>query len=1232
MNWKYRRTLTLALLLFLSLTAGLLMPGTAQAAEQTGDLTISLGEHDVIRTYLEEDNANAVEMSIFKIASSDGKGGWEVDSRFDKYDIAGAENKLRSGDDSGVRNILDDPGFRQIALSGTPFDKVLMNADNEFKFSGLPSGIYYAIMTQGPKGLLVHSLVPIPFTYSTNELYSLRVGAKVLENCEFPLTAVKRMAGRDFHEGDEFTFMVSGHEVNTFGKAPMPERTSVTIRPANGSLSLIDFGNILFTHDDAGKTYEYTIWEEVTKTDEERFREQFIVPDTSRQKVTVTVEEAENGKLKITSTTTGETPLVVTNTYQFATYIPVTAFKELIGRDFIEGDSWTFQVIRKDPDAPKLKDSEDITTAKDAWPVTITPTEGSLAEVHLGYLHFNEQDIGRTYHYTIAESGTVRGVTNDRTKPLDVEVRYNPETHQIEVVSSSGDQTTNVPALSEEEMASRTDSVTFKNTYEAERNITFRGKKTVENLHLLNRLMEPNEFLFEIREIGEDGKVLWTDYAYNDAEGNIIYPTIHYTLADVGTHIYVISEVPDTIDQAIGIDETVHTVKVRVSDNMDGTLSVTPLRNSRINYTHPYELDFTNEVLTGNLLVRKMLRTPTANEEFAFTVEMSRNGEPVNGTYEGVLYDNGKTNAVEGGVTFENGRTTFSLRGNQSLEIQGILVGTEYTVTEQMTGEQQTSYVLSSLPNETYGQTGVISTDGVVARFQNERLVGDLIISKKMIDATEIDADKKFTFTITFDDPDVIIKGSNIVFVMEDGTEKPYTAPQFTQESQYKGSVTVKTVAGVPVKIKGLPTGVGYTIIEKDTPYFKLDGKVNDTAVITTDGVAAEFINRRDVKPVSLTVYKTVEGAANDTTAFTFTVTLDEWDGMKISGTYGDMEFVDGVATFTLRSGQSMTATGLPSGISYRVEENVPSGYSMQSIGSSGTINADAELGPDRDVRFINTKVTTPGGGGGGGGGGNPPTRATATPAPTPEEPPEPGDEPTPTPEPEYTSVEGMKTWEDDDNAAGKRPGSITIHLFADSSAAYEEIDSRTVTAEDGWRWSFTNLPVLDSYNLPITYSIVEEPVPGYTTTYSGYNVINSMQTELISATVIKKWNDDPDHHPMRPTSLTATLYGNNAVVTTVVLNEGNGWRATVDDLPAYRNGERITYTWQEEEVLGYVLTDTSTNGTATTFTNTLWQLVPPPNDTPPGPRPGIPEDEIDDYGTPLGLGIIINHVGDCFD
>lgn len=60
---------------------------------------------------------------------------------------------------------------------------------------------------------------------------------------------------------------------------------------------------------------------------------------------------------------------------------------------------------------------------------------------------------------------------------------------------------------------------------------------------------------------------------------------------------------------------------------------------------------------------------------------------------------------------------------------------------------------------------------------------------------------------------------------------------------------------------------------------------------------------------------------------FTFKVTLQ--GGTALNGIYGDMEFVDNVATFTLKHGESKSAAGIPEGIAYTVEESGNEGYTV---------------------------------------------------------------------------------------------------------------------------------------------------------------------------------------------------------------------------------------------------------------------------------------------------------------
>ena len=53
----------------------------------------------------------------------------------------------------------------------------------------------------------------------------------------------------------------------------------------------------------------------------------------------------------------------------------------------------------------------------------------------------------------------------------------------------------------------------------------------------------------------------------------------------------------------------------------------------------------------------------------------------------------------------------------------------------------------------------------------------------------------------------------------------------------------------------------------------------------------------------------------------------------------GDMTFTAGEATFTLKDGESKTATGLPTGITYTVKEEATEGFSTTSVSAQGMIS-----------------------------------------------------------------------------------------------------------------------------------------------------------------------------------------------------------------------------------------------------------------------------------------------------
>jgi hypothetical protein len=114
----------------------------------------------------------------------------------------------------------------------------------------------------------------------------------------------------------------------------------------------------------------------------------------------------------------------------------------------------------------------------------------------------------------------------------------------------------------------------------------------------------------------------------------------------------------------------------------------------------------------------------------------------------------------------------------------------------------------------------------------------------------------------------------------------------------------------------------------------------------------------------------------------------------------------------------------------------------------------------------------------------------------------------------------------------------------------------------------------------------------------------------------------------MRPATLRVTLSNGQSYT----LSKKNGWSITVDNLPAEKNGVPITYTWTEQSVFGYVSDGGVRTGETTVFTNTYRSVVLPP---PPGKKrggSGIPPTFLDDYETPLGVEVSINHVGDCYE
>ena len=161
-----------------------------------------------------------------------------------------------------------------------------------------------------------------------------------------------------------------------------------------------------------------------------------------------------------------------------------------------------------------------------------------------------------TFTYTVAESGSAPGVTNDTnaTRKVSYTVTDDGAGH-LSVVRNGDDGA----------------DFTFTNTYSVastDSSVTDRVK-TVKRL--TGRDLAAGEFTFELLE---DGVVVAS--GTNDANGNVTLSPIRYEAP--GTHTYTLREAcPNALGLYKGVtyDGTTYTVVTTVSDNGEGTLTAT---------------------------------------------------------------------------------------------------------------------------------------------------------------------------------------------------------------------------------------------------------------------------------------------------------------------------------------------------------------------------------------------------------------------------------------------------------------------------------------------------------------------------------------------------------------------------------------------------------------------------------------------------------------------------------
>lgn len=348
---------------------------------------------------------------------------------------------------------------------------------------------------------------------------------------------------------------------------------------------------------------------------------------------------------------------------------------------------------------------------------------------------------------------------------------------------------------------------------------------------------------------------------------------------------------------------------------LDGYVTTSTGAEGTISETEPRVAAFVNTRNTyGRLIVYKSVagNAADATKKFDFTVTLS--DKTITGTY--------------GKMTFNEGVATFSLADGEWLPASGLPNGITYIVTEA-------DYSTDGYVTTKTGDTGTIvgGDFAVAAFFTNTRNAAGTLTIAKNLAGNDVDIAKEFEFTITLSDTSINETYSDLLFT--------------------EGVATLKLRGGEIKVIEGLPNGVQYIVEEAD--YSALGyttSKEGDTGTILENAPQyATFTNTRNSYG-TLTVSKTTAGNAADSNKdFAFKVTLGT---TAISGTYGDMTFNEGVATFILKNGESVSAEGLPNGITYTVVEDYYGleGYITTKVNDIGTIVGNSEV----IAAFTNTR------------------------------------------------------------------------------------------------------------------------------------------------------------------------------------------------------------------------------------------------------------------------------------
>jgi len=226
---------------------------------------------------------------------------------------------------------------------------------------------------------------------------------------------------------------------------------------------------------------------------------------------------------------------------------------------------------------------------------------------------------------------------------------------------------------------------------------------------------------------------------------------------------------------------------------------------------------------------------------------------------------------------------------------------------------------------------------------------------------------------------------------------------------------------------------------------------------------------------------------------------------------------------------------------------------------------------------------------------------------------------------PTYTTLNGKKVWNDNNNAINKRPENIELKVFKKVNGVETEMTDvqptwDKTTNPNEWSWSFPQNAFPNGENgNAVTYRVEEVKVADYTTSMNKENdiiVITNTLDDIVEVSGTKTWVGHSGSYP----DITINLLRDGQKINSVTLKNGQK-EYSFGELPKFNEDGTHTYTYTvtEDYVPGYISSVKGFNITNTRYIPHIPTPTPTPTPTPePSDEPtATPESSDEPTATP---------------